>query len=202
MDNPVLRDYIGDLWEVLPESGYVPRQDENWMREQTDEMREAAEGLTMAAVREGATEADASAAVWAQIYRDSGHPRVYVREVPHEHSSGQSWTRGPMGVYELIGWVGLGLGDIVRPGGMYKALVRPSARAYQELAEAAERDLEAQQAVRETAELVGDDNGAHAERIEQLRQQRDYNRRAAAVALRADHELWCDEMTHALAQEG
>lgn len=202
MDNPLLRDYIGDLWEVLPESGYVPRQDENWMRVQTDEMREAAMGLTMTAVQDGATESDAAAAVWAQIYRDTGHPRVYVREVPHEHSSGQSWTRGPMGVYELIGWAGLGIGDIVGPGGMYKALVRPSARAYQELAEAAERDLEAQQAVHETAEIVGDEDAGRTERIEQLYRQMDYNRRAAAVALQADHELWCDEMTHRLAQEG
>lgn len=106
-----------------------------------------------------------------------------------------------MGVYEVLGWAGLGVGDMIPVGGMYRALVRPSARAYQELAEAAERDLAAQEAVHGAAELVGDEDEAHAERVEQLRHQRDYNRRAAAVALRADRELWCLEMTHVLAQE-
>lgn len=179
-----LRDSDGDVWEVLPESGYVPQQAENWVRYQDEDMRSEAVARAGALVANGTPSDEAAEAAWSALYAERGHPRVFVREVPHERSTGSSSTRGPRGVYEVIAWLGLGIPGAADPGAMHRALVRPSARWYSEQAAAAALSL---------AGIDGDDVGAEDAR-EELRRSYDYNMRAHKIALVATSELTVLEM--------
>lgn len=183
--NPTLRDYLGDLWEVLPESGYVPRQDEDWARYQDEAMRTEADALVAERVMGGEVEDEAAEHVWRNIMAARGFPRVYVREVPHEQSSGTSPDRGPRGVYEVLEWLGAGGGMFV-PGAMNRMLVRPSARWYAELIEAAE------------ANLAGLPEDADRDAIEA---DIGHNKRALRIASLATGELWITDMNRRIRAE-
>ncbi len=129
----ILVDDAGDWWEVLPESTYIPRDTETWVRYQDDAMRAHAAALVAA----GATEEDA----WAATYAQAGHGRVFIREVPHAGSSGTSRSAGPRGVYELIAFNGAGNRRGLVRGAMVRALVRPSGRWFTEQVAAAEQGI-------------------------------------------------------------
>lgn len=124
----ILVDYIGDWWEVLQtsryNSTYVPKQDELWVRPQTQEMREEADSR----IKDG----EDSQEVWNDIYLSGNHARVWVREVPHFESSGAAAVRGPRGVYEVMGWDGAGAADGNQAGAMARLFVSPYGRWFEE----------------------------------------------------------------------
>lgn len=186
----ILRDSYGDTWEVLPESGHFPRQDENWIRHQTEEMRQQAAQRTAEREAAGQDMATASNEAWADLYAEIGAPRVYVREVPHPESTGDSYRSGPRGTYEVIAWLGLGIEGRFEPGGMTRALVRPSARWYAEQQASAEQGL---------AETPDDDENAEAR--ENFERAIEFNRRALRIASMHTRDLSVAEMDQALAQE-
>ncbi len=193
MDDRTLREWNGDLWEVLPESGYVPRQTENWVRYQDDEMRDRA--LVLTAQRDVQMRIDPAATseqAWGEVYATTGHPRVYIREVPHAESTGNSNVAGPRGVYELLAWLGEGIEGRAQPGSMYRALIRPSARWYQEMLTAAQMDLAG---IDREDESLRDSIRAMEDAVE-------YNQRAHAIASRSAEELGIVEMQRAIAAEG
>jgi len=183
----ILVDSDGDHWEVLPESGYFPRQEENWVRYQDEAMRDKAEARIGARVVLGGNPDVVADEEWSAVYRESGHPRVWVREVPHPGSSGDSWKRGGRGVSEVIGWFGAGAPPMFVAGGMQRALVRPSARWYEDMAAAARTDLA----------NLGDGPELDESRAA-LRALITYNERAATIASQHARELTLLEMQAAV----
>lgn len=191
MTDELLRDSDGDLWEILPESGYRPKQGESWLRHQDEAMVEQALVLTAENTSRGIEAAVSGEQAWAQVYAEGGWPRVYIREVPHPDSTGHSKTMGPRGVYEMIAWSGPGM-EGVPPGAMIRALVRPAARWYYEQLTNSQIDLAALDHADPSLE----------EAIAGLERAIEYNKRAHQVASQADRELSISEMQAALAQEG